>query len=626
VRSVLLGLGTALLGVVGVSGVFLGAEPAAMKVAVAGLIALSAWRTGDALVVLAALGPLGGALSALTGSDAAWSIPLAFALVAGAGLHRAVKPQPLKDPPATEAAAAWIVVILASVAAECWFRASLDVSPAPTVRNLVTWLLVQYPAVRSAQYGYVVAAMITAASAAVFAVTVNACREDASLPARITRSLVLAGASLGALSVYRLVEVSLRRPPVLESLVAFAGALRASPFVADVNAVSALFLLLVPAAVGIIADRSAKWVGVAAIPWLVAGLWLAGSRTAIALLPVALAVQAWPWLKHRARTARRMVGALALLGAAAAAALLFISKNEAHGSPSEAVAIREDLVATSLKMAYQHPLFGVGIGNYYARSIEFMPPRLSVRKIKRDAHNQFLQVLGETGLAGFVVFCALLWIALGPGVAALARGLASPMLAGLVAGGTAFLTVSLGMHPLLIAEVSLVFFLLLGVARAEGVSAPARGAPSRRWIRVLAGIAILACAAVPWRASSLAREANLEGVSYGLSNWTRGDGQRWRTSRLPAVFFVPASARRLTLPLRLRASRRAGTPLIQILIDGRLTDTIRLSTGAWTQWSAAMLPPADMTARFRRVDLRWSGTPPERTVVDVGIARPSAGP
>ncbi len=620
-RSRLLGLAATLLGAAGLSGVFLGPGPAAMKLGVAGLMILAVCRIGDALVVLAALGPLGGALAGLSGSTASWSAPLAFALVAGAGLRCAVTPRASKDPAATGVAAAWIALALASAAAECWFRASLDSSLGPTFLNFFRWLLVQYPAVRPSSYGFAVAAMMTAASAAAFAVTVSACREESALSARITRALVLAGAALGSLAVYRLVEVSLRRPPFLESLVAFGQSLRVSPVVADVNAVSALFLLLLPAAVGIIAGRSARWVGWAALPWLFAGIWLAGSRTAIALLPIAFTLQAWPWLKHRVPSGRTMVAGLAVLAAVGAAALLFVMKNAAHGSPSGAVAIRADMVRTSLSMAYHHPLFGVGIGNYYARSMEFMPPRLSERHIKRDAHNQFLQVLGEMGLTGLVVFSAVLVIGLGPGLLALARGRASPALGGLVAGGLAFLTVSLGMHPLLIAEVNLVFFLLLGAARAEGVSAgegsvKSSGSP---WMGLIAGVAILACAAVPWRGSSFAREANLEGVSYGLSNWQYADGRRWRTSRLPAVMYVPASETPVTLPLRLRTGRGVVAPDIQIRIDGRLIDTVRLPIGAWTDSKLTMPPTVGMSRDFRKLELRWAAAPSKPTAVDVGI-------
>ena len=626
-RARFLGLAAALLGAAGISGVFLGPGPAAMKVGVAGLMILAVCRIGDALVVLAALGPLGGALAGLSGSAASWSTPLAFALVAGAGLRCAVKPRASKDPTATGAAAAWIALALASAAAECWFRASLDVSVGPTFRDLFRWLLVQYPAIRALPYGFVFAAMMTVASAAVFAITASACREDSSLSPKITRALVLAGAALGCLSVYRLVEISLRRPPFLESLLAFEQSLRVSPVVTDVNAVSALFLLLLPAAVGILAGRSARWIGMAALPWLFAGIWLAGSRTAIALLPIAFTVQAWPWLKSRVPSGRRIVGGLAVLAAAGAAALLFLSKNEAHGRPSEAVVIRADMVTASMNMAYHHPLFGVGIGNYYTRSLEFMPPRLSVRNIKRDAHNQFLQVLGEMGLTGLVVFSAILVIGLAPGLRALARGRASPGLGGLVAGAMAFLTVSLGMHPLLIAEVNLAFFLLLGAARAEGVSASEDSVDSSAWpwMGLIVGIAIVACATVPWRASSLAREANLEGVSYGLSNWIHADGRHWRTSRLPAVMFVPASATRITLPLRLRTGRRVDVPDIQIRVDGRLTETLRLSNGVWTESSLVLPPPAGLSGSFRKLDLRWAGAPPERTAVDMGMARSPDG-
>ena len=187
-----------------------------------------------------------------------------------------------------------------------------------------------------------------------------------------------------------------------------------------------------------------------------------------------------------------------------------------------------------------------------------MPPRL-LKGTSRDAHNQFLQVLGEMGLTGLVVFSALLAIGLAPGLRALARGRASPGLGGLVAGSMAFLTVSLGMHPLLIAEVNLAFFLLLGAARAEGVSASEDSVKSSRWpwMGLVACVAIFACAAVPWRGSSFAREANLEGVSYGLSNWQDADGRRWRTP--PAGRDVRAGVRNTRhTPLRLRTGR--GSP------------------------------------------------------------------
>lgn len=626
VRSRVVGLAATLLGAAGISGVFFGSQPAAMKVAIAGFVLLALWRIGDALVVLAALAPVGGALSALSGSNESWTTTLALALVAGAGLRAIVIPRATEDRPATNVAAAWILLVIASAAAECWLRASLDITPGATLQALLRWLLYQYPAVKPS-YAFAQAAIMTATTATVFAIAVNACRRDSGLPARIARGLVIGSAALGVFAVYRLVEVSLRRPPFFESLLTLTRSLRVSPIIADVNAVSALLLLVIPVAAALLWTRASRWTAAIALPWLLVGLWMAGSRVALALLPVAFIIEAWPWLTRRSRAVRGAVLGLALLAAAGSAALFFLSRSRAYGSVDGAVDIRADMAATTLRMASAHPAFGIGIGNFYTRSIDFMPSQLSRGRVRRDAHNQYLQVLGELGLTGLFGFCALLWVALSPGLKALASGRASPELSGYVAGCLAFMMVSIGQHPLLIAEASLTFFLLLAVARADGVSgvggAPAAGWP---WTQVLVAAAVLACLAVPWRAARLAEATDLEGVSHGLSKWNRAEGRLWRTSRLPAVFFVSSSARRITLPLRLRAPRGAGAVAIQIRIDDRLVMALQLANEKWMQTTVSV--PAGLKAgRFVRLDFRWAGAiPPKGTHVDIGMAQVESGP
>lgn len=618
----LLALVAALLAAAGVSGVFFGPTPVALKLLALGVMAMAAWRTGDALVILAGLGPLGGALGALGGLTT-WTTPLALALVAGAAWRGAIRPQAVSDRPARRAAAAWVAIVLASVATQLWLRAMLDTTPGAALHDFLRWLLVRYPAVDASLYAFGAAALMTAAGAALFAITASACLREAGLSGRITRALVTSGAAVGALAVYRLIEVALRHPPFLHSLARFERTLRVSPVVSDVNAVSAIFLLLLPAAIGLAASRSGRAFGLAALPGLLAGLWLAGSRTAMALVPVAVAAQSWPWISRHARVVRYTISGLAVLAAAAGGALLFLSRSAAHGKAMAAVIIREDLVTTTMGMVRQHPIFGIGIGEYYRRSPEFMPARLFTYYPAQNAHNQFLQVLGELGVTGLIVFCALLWIAIAAGARAVGRGRATPALRGLLVGALAFLTVSLGMHPLLVAEASVAFFLLLGVLRAEGVSAlaEAAGAPSRRWTHVAVVVAVLACAAVPWRAWSLQRGADLEGVGYGFSGWKQAGDRLWRTSPLPAVIFVPASADRVTLPLRLRAPAGTAAPAVQVWIDGELADAIRLPNGAWTESGFPM--PRTAAGRFRRMEFRWAGDPPPAARVDVGrqIAR-----
>jgi O-antigen ligase len=141
------------------------------------------------------------------------------------------------------------------------------------------------------------------------------------------------------------------------------------------------------------------------------------------------------------------------------------------------------------------PVLGVGIGQYFARSPEFMSSRMRDWYDAQNAHNQFLQVAGELGLAGLAVFLVLLALALAPAARAIWRRSARPEFVPVVVGVGVFLIASLTMHPLLVPEVSVTFWLLLGVARA---AAPMPPAPP--WLdRAVAVWIVLAALSIPLR-------------------------------------------------------------------------------------------------------------------------------
>jgi O-antigen ligase len=140
-----------------------------------------------------------------------------------------------------------------------------------------------------------------------------------------------------------------------------------------------------------------------------------------------------------------------------------------RANASRATAIRMDFVATTMAMVRAHPWIGVGIGQYHRRSSEFMPE--SLRQVYRaeNAHNQFLQVLGELGIVGLAAFAAVIAVGLGPALRRIADRATDPPLAGLTTGVGSLLVVSLGMHPLLIPEVAVVFFFALGLTRGAAL-------------------------------------------------------------------------------------------------------------------------------------------------------------
>ncbi len=56
-------------------------------------------------------------------------------------------------------------------------------------------------------------------------------------------------------------------------------------------------------------------------------------------------------------------------------------------------------------MFLAHPVLGVGYGNYRSLYGEYIP---GIRPDELDAHNLYLQLLSETGIIGFLVFCVLM--------------------------------------------------------------------------------------------------------------------------------------------------------------------------------------------------------------------------
>ena len=56
-----------------------------------------------------------------------------------------------------------------------------------------------------------------------------------------------------------------------------------------------------------------------------------------------------------------------------------------------------------------HRIFGVGAGNFGEGFVMYRPPdAVDVSGERRVAHNMFIQVGGETGFVGFVIFIFLI--------------------------------------------------------------------------------------------------------------------------------------------------------------------------------------------------------------------------
>ncbi|MBK8010742.1 MAG: O-antigen ligase family protein [Deltaproteobacteria bacterium] len=154
------------------------------------------------------------------------------------------------------------------------------------------------------------------------------------------------------------------------------------------------------------------------------GVWLMRSRSAFLGLVVGLAtvVIVARWRRGRASTMRRLLMPTAT-GLVIAGAVTLVSVRAQEGPRSfarpppwqtvEATAtLNTRLIRwhNSLRMVLDHPVRGVGLGNFrvhYPRYGVDDPEQTGSRNV-HEAHNEFLQVLAETGAVGLAGFLALL--------------------------------------------------------------------------------------------------------------------------------------------------------------------------------------------------------------------------
>ena len=125
------------------------------------------------------------------------------------------------------------------------------------------------------------------------------------------------------------------------------------------------------------------WLAGAAL--LLYGVYLTNSRGA--LLAVALMVGVWLWL-------RRGLVIAALVGGVGLAAMMALpSRLQELDASEESAAGRVDAWYEGLQMFQEHPVFGVGAGNFTEHHY-------------LTAHNSFVLALAETGFVGYTIWFA----------------------------------------------------------------------------------------------------------------------------------------------------------------------------------------------------------------------------
>ena len=580
----------------------------ASPVACAALVALAllaAWRPSKAALLVAAFAPLGAALAVVTGIVASWSTLLQLGALAGWSARIAVAGAVPTDTPFTLWSGALAVVALASGLALTGggFWATVPAETGVTALMHATWTgLVAEGSALSGAVRFAVPVL----SAVWIGDTV---RRDPASSQGILRMLVLSASALGAISIYRLVEVAIRHDAGPGGLFELVRTLRLTPLVADVNALGSLFLLVFPVALDWSLDRQTRGRGLVALALVIGGAVLAGSRVSLALLPLAtLAVLAW-----RRRPTARLVLAGGLV-ACGALTLILAVPSARHVGASTAWSVRKDMGVVTARMLYQAPLFGVGQGRFAEASTTHMPATLRGFYTRENAHNQFLQVAGELGLLGAVALAGVLGLIVAPVV--LGWGLI-PQLAGLAAGVLTFLVSWLGQHPLLEPHVAATFWIAAGLLRGQVVTPPA----GRHWLSGLAVVLILATlAGLPIQTAFRAADVDLSGTFAHTSRPVRDDpggAPFWRIAREGSVYLPGRAA---VCAFQLRARGIFGETEVTLWLDHQPAGRVRVARGEWRAVELVLPRPAPWPIGHHRLDLAW--VPDALGRVSLDVTRP----
>lgn len=572
----------------------------------AGIALLAGLRPGVAVLIVAAFAPLGGAIGPLSGLRSSSTDPLILSAVAGWLVGRTVRPAGW-DRASASLAGLLALTVGTSLAVQCGVEYQVAAPDGLTLPGaLVQWATGARETAWRSFRPDMAAALRLLAGCGIFAMAVEVCRRDWATAGSAIRLLTLGVAAVALLNVNRFAEVALRQGtdlmPAAARLHAF---LRVSATIPDLNAAGALFALVLPVAAALWMHATARrWVWGAAVGIVGAGLWLSGSRAAMA----GCAASAFGWLAlAQVRWSRaRTVGVLTAVLAAVAVLVVWYPRAGAHTPARDAWVIRQELARAGIQMAREAPVFGVGVGRFPRESARLASPVLrQYGYASQNAHNQFIQVLGELGIVGAGLLAGLIACGLAPGGQA-----PGALRGGVRLGLAAFLAASLLMHPLLMTDVAAVFWLALGLARSA-VAAPAVEASwPRRLLPAL--VALLLVASVPARIRMSRHALDLDGMGIGLSVWRTdpGDDRRYRVASGDAVIYIDARAQRLRVPLRARGSGKTDLN-VTLWLDGRLAGRARVEVGRWSDLAMVLPPrPRDGT-RFRRLEFRWVPESPD---------------
>ncbi len=604
----LLGVFTALVILLAQSALWAGSVSTPAKVVLAAVAVLSYWRPREGLLAVAGLAPLAVMGSRLLGApQLRGPEALVLAFLAGA-LLKGWKTGRLRAFPATrlELAALLVgLVVAASCVEQLWFLQIQLNYPWTFLRDAARYAAFGY-LVSLDSYGTIFSAMLLVEGLALLLYAAEAAGRDAAFRRQLARIIVLSATGAAALNVVAAVTAPLETGAWAESIWRYLSQRRWTFHVGDVNAAGAYFAMASLVALGLLqgSGRRRLW-------WLLpfaaatAALWLTGSASAqLPWLLVVAAVAVRSFVPSSGGRPLQVAAAVLILVAGVG---FWLALGRGSSAATASLAFRRSFNEASLRMWASRPVFGVGVGQYRLWSAHYFSPELRLSYPRENAHNSFLQLGAELGLAGAGALGFLAWVVL----AALGRRQEGALRvdgvrAGAIAGAVAFLISCAGGNHLLVPAVVYPFALTLGLgvgARERFVRTDAdRGFSPDRGLTLAA--AVVLAVSVPGRVAAETRHIEIDRITWGLYD-TEVDprGTRFQWTAGNAAFFVRSEACEVVLPLRALLvgpnRREAG---VVIGIEGRPGLPVALTDGNWHEYRFQF--PARSDPPFRRIDLR----------------------
>ena len=586
-----------------------------VRAVLAAVAVLAFVQPPSALLVAAGLAPLSEVASGMLGSRMRGAEALVLACLTGALLRAWWTGRIRRFPTGRTETAALLfgLVIAASCVEQLWFLQLQRDFARPFLTELLTWARHDY-LMGMGGFRMVFNSMLLLEGLALLVWAARASRADPRFPARLLGMVAISAVGVASVTILIVVLDFIESGRPIEGFWTFAAGQRWTVHVSDVNAAGSFF------AMGFFITFGSAWLrkNLRPMRWVgalltLAALWLTQSRAAVAA--VILTVAADPLSVSLSRLTKR--------GLAITALLVFIFLPLVYRTRTGvALSIRWMFLETTMAMLQWQPLFGVGIGQYLTWSRHFSSPELLSIYQSENAHNNFAQVAGELGLVGLAAF---LWL--------LARALwrwrsanGSPFIQAGLAGVVAFIVTWLAGHPLLTPAVAYPFWIALGTV-AGALSVPfdhpspgdtmplTDGRPSLKRVTPLVSpvfacviATVLLAASLPWRVADKGDAIDWTRVSYGFYDWEQGpSGERFRWMGGRARLFLPAAATQFTVPFRAHAVTPENPVVVDLLVNGRLANQMRMEEDVGWR-SVEMVLPDNPTRREWRIDVAVSRT------------------